>query len=303
MSERAAAIERAATLALELAGETRLALGCMGLAGTYGRVDRAVAEDTLMAALDGGVRLFDAAPLYGNGLAEELLGAMLADQPIAIATKFGLAAAADGKLVRDSRPSTIRASVESSLRRLRRDRVDVLLQHRPDPSVSDDDVAEVLLRLVEEGKAAHVGLSHTSEPRVRQLRARVPIEFVQNEMSAAVVPSDGEGVADFASLGVVFMAHSPLARGILAGIAPRRFNADDYRSRMLDHDATNQARIIDLARARGVGGGHGSPVTEALNWVLAQGRSVIAVVGARSPQQVRELLSRADETGIRPGAH
>jgi aryl-alcohol dehydrogenase-like predicted oxidoreductase len=293
MSESAASTERAAALALELAGETRLALGCMGLAGTYGRVDRAVAERTLMVALDSGVRLFDAAPLYGDGLAEELLGATLAGQPIAIATKFGLTAAADGRLVRDSRPSTVRASVEASLRRLRRDRVDVLLQHRPDPNVSDDDVAEALLRLVEEGKATHVGLSHTGELRTRQFRARAPIEFVQNEMSAAVVLGDGEGVADFASLGVAFMAHSPLARGILAGRAPRRFEADDYRSRMLDHDAADQAQIIRRARARGVGVGQGFPVTEALNWVLAQGRSVIAVVGARSPEQVREFVLRS----------
>lgn len=292
MSESVAGNERAGALALELTGETRLALGCMGLAGTYGRVDRSVAEHTLMVALDCGVRLFDAAPLYGDGLAEELLGATMADQPIAIATKFGVTVAADGSLVRDSRPSTVRASVELSLRRLRRDRIDVLLQHRPDPNVSDDDVAEVLQRLVEEGKAAHVGLSHAGEPRVRRLLARAPIEFVQNEMSAALVPGDGERVTDFANLGVVFMAHSPLARGILAGRAPRHFEGDDYRSQMLDLGAADQAQIIRRARLHGIGGSHGSPVTEALNWVLAQGRSVIAVVGARSPEQVREFVLR-----------
>jgi aryl-alcohol dehydrogenase-like predicted oxidoreductase len=264
----------------------------MGLAGTYGRVDRAVAEHTLMAALDNGVRLYDAAPLYGDGLAEEFLGATLAGQPIAISTKFGLSAAADGRLIRDSRPATVRASVESSLRRLRRDRVDVLLQHRPDPNVSDHDVAEVLLRLVEEGKTAHIGLSHAREPRTRRFQAHAPIKFVQNEMSAAVMPGDGEGVSDFASLGVVFMAHSPLARGILAGRVPRRFEADDYRSQMPDHDAANQAETIRRAKARGVGDGHSSPVAEALNWVLAQGRSVIAVVGARSPEQVQEFVLR-----------
>ena len=292
MSEGVAGTERAGALALELAGNTRLALGCMGLAGTYGHVDRLVAEATLKVALDCGLRLFDAAPLYGGGLAEELLGDIMAHQPIAIVTKFGLIAARDGSLVRDSRPATVRASVELSLRRLRRDRIDVLLQHRPDPNVSEDDVAEVLQRLVKEGKAAHVGLSHADEPKVRRLLARAPIEFVQNEMSAAVVPGDAERVTDFANLGVVFMAHSPLARGVLAGNTPRHFEGDDYRSKMQHHGATDQAQIIRRARMRGVGDGHGSPVIEALNWVLAQGRSVIAVVGARSPEQVREFALR-----------
>jgi len=162
--------DRAASLAAELAGPSRLALGCMGLAGVYGPVADDVARATLRAALSEGVRLFDAAPLYGDGLAETLLGELLAREPVAVVTKFGLSTVADGSLVRDSRPKTVRASVEASLRRLRRERIDVLLQHRPDPNVPDEDVADLLARLVDEGKALHVGLSAAPIARARAMQ-------------------------------------------------------------------------------------------------------------------------------------
>lgn len=286
MLEYTAAAERAATFALELAGETRIALGCMGLAGTYGRVDTTVAKRTLTEAFDCGIRLFDAAPLYGEGLAEELLGVTLANKPVTIVTKFGLSAALDGSLVKDSRPLSIRASIESSLRRMRRERIDILLQHRSDPNVPDDDVAEILVRLIEEGKVAHVGLSHASTSRTRRFQALAPIKIVQNEMSAAAAPETGDDALSFANLGTVFMAHSPLARGALAGFVPRHFEADDYRSKILDLDS--QAQAISIAKSRGVGAGNASLISEALNWVLAQGQNVIAVVGARTPEQVRK---------------
>ncbi|MFN6935353.1 MAG: aldo/keto reductase, partial [Tsuneonella sp.] len=141
--------DQADRLAIELAGAQRLALGTMGLAGVYGPIPREVAQRTIRAALDAGVTLFDTAPLYGDGMAECLLGTELAGQAAAVVTKFGLGAGRDGRLIRDSHPASVRRSVETSLRRLRRDRDDVLLQHRPDPNVDDADDAGVLTLLVE----------------------------------------------------------------------------------------------------------------------------------------------------------
>ena len=115
--------------AISLAGERRIGLGCMALTGIYGAVGRDQAVATLTAALDYGVTLFDTAPLYGNGANETLLGEMLGGRPNStIVTKFGLYADSGGRLYRDSRPETIRQSVEASLRRLKRDRIDLLLQ-------------------------------------------------------------------------------------------------------------------------------------------------------------------------------
>lgn len=291
MSKSTNARNRSATLAHELAGESRLALGCMGIAGTYGIVEESVARSTLMTAFDGGVRLFDTAPLYGNGLSEDLIGGTLGRKSISVITKFGLAADRKGSLIVDSRPTRIRTSVDSSLRRLRRDRIDVLLQHRHDPKVPDEDVAEVLLRLIEEGKVSHAGLSHSNILRMRKFQTYAPINFVQNELSIASPPDDGEAPDDFAKLGVVFTAHSPLARGILVENSPRHFKDDDYRSKMRSLSIDDQLKIIQLAKSRRLGNDLHDRVAKSLEWVISRGKNTIAVVGARSPGQVREILS------------
>lgn len=282
--------DEAARLATELAGPQRLVLGTMGLAGIYGPISSDIAKQTIRAALDGGIALFDAAPLYGNGIAERLLGAELSGQDAAVVTKFGLAAGRDGKLVRDSRPTSIRRSVENSLRRLRRDRIDILLQHRPDPAIDDADVAGVLQRLVEEGKAAQVGLSGCSPTRALRMSAAAPIRVVQNELSAASEVLPGETAADFSAAGLMLMAYSPLARGLLARTQPRRFVVGDYRATMGSLDRGGQ--MVLLGRAASRLSGFASPLRAraAIKWVLDQGANVVAVIGARSPAQVRELL-------------
>lgn len=283
--------DQAARLATKLTGRQRLALGTMGLTGVYGAIPKDIAQQTIRAALDGGIALFDAAPLYGNGIAECLLGAELAGQDATIVTKFGLAADRDGKLIRDSRPTSIRRSVENSLRRLRRDRIDILLQHRPDPEVEDAEVAGVLLRLVEEGKAAQVGVSGCSLARAAVMGAAAPIRVIQNELSAASELIPGETAADFSAAGLMLMAHSPLARGLLAQAQPRQFADDDYRATMGSLDQLGQLALLERASSRLFDYAPYSAPRAAIRWVLDQGANVVAVIGARSPAQVPGLLN------------
>jgi aryl-alcohol dehydrogenase-like predicted oxidoreductase len=116
-----------------------------------------------------GITLFDTAPLYGNGANEQLLGDILGGLPsTTIVTKFGLYADAGGRLYRDSRPETIRQSVEASLRRLKRDRIDLLLQHRVDPDTSDDDVQACIEDLIAAGKVGDFGLSGVSADEIER---------------------------------------------------------------------------------------------------------------------------------------
>ncbi|WP_158298837.1 aldo/keto reductase [Sphingomonas psychrotolerans] len=277
-------------MAVELAGAQRLALGTMGLAGVYGPVPSDIAQQTIRAALDVGITLFDTAPLYGNGIAERLLGAELAGQDAAVVTKFGLAAGRDGMLFRDSRPASVRRSVETSLRRLRRDRIDILLQHRPDPAVGEEEVAGMLQRLVEEGKAAQVGLSGSSLTRAVAMGAMAPIRVVQNEFSAASEILPRETPADFSAAGLMLMAHSPLARGLLARTQPRLFPVGDHRATMRSLDQAGQIALLARAALRFSDFATLSDPRVAIRWVLDQGAAVVAVIGARSPAQVRGLM-------------
>lgn len=279
--------------AIRLAGERRIGLGCMALTGIYGAVRREQAVATLTAALDNGVTLFDTAPLYGNGANEMLLGDVLGARPDAtIVTKFGLYADSGGSLYRDSRPQTIRRSVEASLKRLKRDRIELLLQHRTDPQTPDDDVQACIEDLISAGKVAEFGTSSVSADQIARWPMARTFGAVQNELSL-VTGQKIEEVATAMARGACFMAFSPLGRGILTGSMPSQ--PDDLRTSMLafvqrstsgcphgDGSGVNM-EALELVSAR-----------RALAWVLAQGANVVAIPGCRSPSQVAVVFDNLD---------
>jgi len=122
-----------------------IGLGCMGMTHGYGpAADRGEMIALIRSAVDRGVTLFDTAQVYGPFDNEELVGEALEPvrDRVVIATKFGLRVDGQGRQVQDSRPDEIRASVEGSLRRLRTETIDLLYQHRVDPDVPIEDVAE-----------------------------------------------------------------------------------------------------------------------------------------------------------------
>ena len=266
--------DQAAAMAVELAGERRVGLGCMALTGVYGAVEREIAVATLYAALDSGVRLFDTAALYGNGANEKLLGEVLGPRDdVVVATKFGLAADAGGRLMRDSSPGAIRRSVEASLRRIRRDSIDLLYQHRQDPATPPATVAETVLQLMEEGKVARFGLSRVGADEVAAWSG-TPLAAVQNEMS--VVTQDGAAaITACRAIGSAFIAHSPLGRGLATASVSR--GPADHRSTMREFQTPVAERRAPGAAA-------------AVAWVLARDRATVAIPGCRSPGQLREVL-------------
>lgn len=279
--------------AIGLAGERRIGLGCMALTGIYGAVGREQAVATLTAALDNGVTLFDTAPLYGNGANESLLGDVLGGLPNAtIVTKFGLYADAGGRLYRDSRPETIRKSVEASLTRLRRDRIDLLLQHRADPETPDDDVQACIEDLISAGKVGEFGISGVSADQIARRPMARAFGAVQNELSL-VTGQKIEEVAAAMARGACFMAFSPLGRGILTGSKPAQ--PDDLRTSMAAFaQLSTSRRLCDGSSGADTGAGEEAPARRSLAWVLAQGANVVAIPGCRSPGQVAEIFDDAE---------
>ncbi|WP_086642123.1 aldo/keto reductase [Acetobacter tropicalis] len=279
--------------AIGLAGERRIGLGCMALTGIYGSVGREQAIATIIAALDHGVTLFDTAPLYGNGANETLLGDVLGGRPDAtIATKFGLYADAGGSLYRDSRPAQIRQSVEASLTRLRRDRIDLLIQHRTDPNTPDDDVQACIEDLISAGKVAEFGISGVSAELIASRPMGYAIGAVQNELSLAT-GSKGAEVAASAARGACFMAFSPLGRGILTGSKPSR--PDDLRTSMPAFaQLSTNGRCHNGSSGDDIESGGQASARRALAWALAQGANVVAIPGCRSPDHVAAIFDDAD---------
>lgn len=107
---------------------------------------------------------------------------------VVIATKFGISfdrpeAGGTHAVIPDSRPVTIRHSVEESLRRLRTDRIDLYYQHRIDPKVAPEEVAGVMADLIREGKILHWGISEATEEYLRRAHKVCPVTAVQNRYS------------------------------------------------------------------------------------------------------------------------
>lgn len=172
---------------------------------------------------------------------------------LTIATKFGIRFdwnSSNGKLslLMDSRPETIRASVEGSLRRLKTDHIDLYYQHRTDPSVPIEEVAGVMAELIREGKITHWGLSEVTEDTIRRAHAVCPVTAIQNRYSMmarwyeSLFPVLEE-------LNIGYVAFSPMANGFLSGKYDQNSvlgGHEDYRTFMPQYQPENIKRNQEL---------------------------------------------------------
>ena len=286
-----------------------LGLGCMGFSHAYGApTNRIEAMRTLLRAADMGYTFFDTAEVYGTAEDphhnEELVGAALKGRSdVVIATKFGIRFDMDSSevnkpLVPDSRPETIRRSVEESLRRLRRDHIDLYYQHRPDPGVPIEEVAGVMADLIREGKITHWGLSEATEEAIRRAHAVFPITAIQNRYSM-MARWHGELFPVLEELRIGFVAFSPLANGLLSGRYDRnsRFDAGtDYRSVMpqfsaaaMDQNRALLDLLYHLAEEK-----NATPAQISLAWMLCKKPYIVPIPGSRKLERLEENAGAAD---------
>lgn len=281
-----------------------LGLGCMGMSFGLGpAADKTEMIALIRAAVDKGVTFFDTAEVYGPFTNEELVGEGL--QPVrdqvVIATKFGFAPADDknGRWSNlNSRPEHIREVAETSLKRLRTDRIDLLYQHRVDPNVPIEDVAGTVKDLIQEGKVAHFGLSEAGVAVIRRAHAVQPVTALQSEYSLWWREPEDEILPVLEELGIGFVPFSPLGKGFLTGKidADAKFDATDFRSIVprFTPDAlkANQA-LIDLVGKFAVSK-NATPAQIALAWVLAQKPWIVPIPGTTKLHRLEENLGAAN---------
>lgn len=285
-----------------------IGLGCMGFSQSYPPfVPREEALATLRQAVDLGVTFFDTAESYGPYANEELVGEALRPvrDRVVLATKFGFnfdEGRVDAQGVRlplDSSPSAIRRAVEGSLRRLRTDRIDLLYQHRVDPNVPIEEVADTVQTLMREGKVLHWGLSEAAASTIRRAHAICPLTAVQSEYSMFYRAAEREVLPTLEELGIGFVPFSPLGKGILTGRvkADSRFGAGDIRNTIPRfNDPDNLRRNVELAEfVEGLAKDKGvAPATLALAWLLAQKPWIVPIPGTKRAARIRENLAAAD---------
>ena len=285
-------------------------LGCMGMSHAYGApADKDEMTELLSDAVEMGYTFFDTAEVYGTADRphdnEELLGRALRPlrDRIVLATKFGLTfddphGAGPHALIPDSRPATIRRSVEESLRRLRTDRIDLYYQHRIDPKVEPESVAATMANLIREGKILHWGISEATEEYLRRAHAVCPVAAVQNRYSMmarrheALFPVLEE-------LGVGFVAFSPLANGLLTECytADTRFDAaTDYRASMPQFHRESFEKNHDLFALLDYLSDthHATPSQIALAWMMNKRPWIVPIPGTRHLCRLKENIGAAD---------
>lgn len=240
-------------------------MGCMGLSHAYGSpIEKNEAIRLLQKAVDMGYTFFDTAEIYGTPdnphINEEIVGEALRPygDKIVIATKFGIRFdTASGKypypLITDSRPETIRKSVEGSLKRLKTDCIDLYYQHRIDPNIPPEEVAGVMSELIKEGKIKAWGISETGEEYLRKAHAVCPVTAIQNRYS--MMYRDYEKLFPvLEELGISFVAFSPMANGFLTAkydTNSKFEHGTDYRETMpqFQKEAIEQnQKLLNLLR-------------------------------------------------------
>jgi aryl-alcohol dehydrogenase-like predicted oxidoreductase len=276
-------------------------LGCMGMSQSYLPLpDRQQMIALTRAAVERGVTFFDTAQVYGPFTNEELVGEALEPvrDRVVIATKFGfdLENGHGGGL--DSRPETIRRSVEASLERLRTDTIDLLYQHRVDPNVPIEDVAGTVKELIDAGKVRHFGLSEAGVQTIRRAHAVQPVAALQSEYSLWWREPEEAILPTLEELGIGFVPFSPLGKGFLTGKidVDATFDETDFRSTVprFDPEArkANRAFVELLERVAERKGA--TPAQIALAWILARKPWFVPIPGTTKLRRLEENIAAAD---------
>jgi aryl-alcohol dehydrogenase-like predicted oxidoreductase len=242
------------------------------------------------ASLKAGIRLFDTAEIYGMGISERILGQLsrTTENKIVIASKFmpfpwRLSA------------RSLRGALRASLQRLGIDRIDLYQIHWPTPLLGIPQLMEALADAVAEGLVRYVGVSNYSADQTRRAHralARRGVPLISNQVQYSLLhrAPEVDGVqATCHDLGIMLIAYSPLAMGVLTGKYTPSTTPGGAR-RMYGHfRAGNLAAaqpVIALLRQIGTAHGGKSPGQVALNWLIQRG--ALPIPGAKNVGQATE---------------
>ncbi|WP_413854105.1 aldo/keto reductase [Candidatus Ruminimicrobium bovinum] len=282
-------------------------LGCMGFSHAYGKpTEKQEAVKTIKQSYDMGYTFFDTAECYiganSDGTIsynEELVGEALKSvrDKVIIATKFGVKHNEDRTLSLDSSPSTIRKSVEGSLKKLKTDYIDLYYQHRTDPKIEPEIVAQTISEFIKEGKIRTWGISEVTEDYLRRANAVCPVTAIQNRYS--MMSREHEKIFPvIEELGISFVAFSPMANGLLSCKYTKETKfteKEDYRNFLPQFTKEGMEKAQELlnllnkiAEEKNVTAGQIS-----IAWMMNKKNYIIPIPGSRKIERLQENFNSA----------
>lgn len=280
-----------------------MGLGCMSMSEFYGKGDDAGSRRVILKALDMGITMLDTADQYGSGHNEELIGDTLREWKgdVFVATKFGIVRRpGEYKRTINNRPEYIREALENSLKRLKRNHVDLYYIHRRDHSTPLEDAIGELSRLVEQGKIKYIGLSEVSAETIEKANAIHHITAVQSEYSLFTRDMERSVIAAVKKIDAGFVPYSPLGRGFLTGkLTSESVKSEgDLRQHMPRTTGENFEQNSKLVRQLEEFAAelNATPAQVALAWVMSKGDNIVPIPGTRREKYLLENIASADIT-------
>jgi aryl-alcohol dehydrogenase-like predicted oxidoreductase len=276
------------------------AIGGGGWAYAWGPQDDSESVSAIKHAVASGINWIDTAAVYGYGHSEEVVGRAVREIPASerplVFTKGGMSWYEDDRFrepLRDLRPSTIRAEVDASLRRLGVDQIDLYQFHWPDATGTPvEESWGALAQLVDAGKVRFAGVSNFSVELLERAERVRHVDSLQPPFSLINRDAGKELLTWTQAHGTGVIVYSPMQSGLLTG----RFSAarvaalatDDWRRHNAQFREPNLSRNLALVEAlKPIAERHFATVAEiAIAWVLSWRGVTAAIVGGRSPEQV-----------------
>jgi aryl-alcohol dehydrogenase-like predicted oxidoreductase len=272
---------------------SKIALGCMGMSGAYGKTDDAQSIAVIHAAIERGVTFLDTGDFYGSGHNELLIGKAIAGRRdrVQLSVKFGALRAPDNSFGGvDARPAALKNFLTYSLVRLGTDHVDVYRPARLDPAVPIEDTIGAIADMVKAGYVRAIGLSEVGPETVRRAARVHPVADLQIEYS--IVSRDPEDAIFplLDELGIGATLYGVLSRGLLSA-SP--ISAGDNRLHMPRFSGGNREAndklvggLVGLAQRWGM-----TPSQLAIGWVLGKQPRLTPTLGMRTMQQLEEAVT------------
>ena len=286
---------------------TSIGLGTFAIGGPdwdagWGPQDDRDSINTIQRVLELGINWIDTAPVYGLGKAEEVVREALRgvkEKPL-IATKLGLVWDENRAISNRLKKESVRKEVEASLGRLGIDVIDLYQIHWPVPDGDLEEAWTEMAKLVEEGLVRYIGVSNFSVGQMKRMQAIHPIASIQPPYSMIIRDIEEEILAYCGANNIGIIPYSPMQRGLLTGKynkeSIKKLDSKDHRlgepyfqepELSVNLHFVNQLKPIAEKNER-------SLAQLAIAWVLRKPEVTAAIVGARRPSQVEEIVKAGD---------